>query len=245
MFVVVAIEGNNHTIPIAFGLVVENNPYYLVPYEIRRSSEIGSCIQHVLSDSYQGYTSNSVFKYMLTRGFSGRTIQPLFWMTSNSYIVSDFEENFRLMLVKCLPTSVMRNDARDYFPNIRWNVVNIDVLNFFVLSVNQCNVPMIMLTEETRDYIQRTFDERRLMTASLTTVLTPYVKMMLHKRMQKFVRWQATKIPLEIPSSLPSDIYGLGIACGHAIATSRHLNVHELPDMVQIYYQVDVFHIAY
>ena len=68
---------------------------------------------------------------MYTRGVSRRTLQTLFWMTSNSYIVFNFEENFRRLT----------HDAREmlanighvkwasaYFPNICWNLVNIDVL---------------------------------------------------------------------------------------------------------------------
>nr|KAJ0195909.1 hypothetical protein LSAT_V11C700351680 [Lactuca sativa] len=82
-----------------------------------------------------------------------------------------------------------------------------------------------MLTEAIHDYIQRTFDERRLMEVSLIFVLTPYAELVLHKRMQKSVR--------------------LGIACGHAIAAPRHSNIHELLDMVKIYYRADVFQTAY
>nr|KAJ0226183.1 hypothetical protein LSAT_V11C100030630 [Lactuca sativa] len=93
------------------------------------------------------------------------------------------------------------------------------------------------------------------MAASETTILTPYAETVLHKRMPKSVRWQATKIPQEIPSSSPSDIYqvfdfkktcvvnlnrrtcsckqwhSLGIACSHAIVASRHSNIYELPYM--------------
>nr|KAJ0202719.1 hypothetical protein LSAT_V11C500234800 [Lactuca sativa] len=79
--------------------------------------------------------------------------------------------------------------------------------------------------------------------------------MVLHKRMQKSVRWQETKIPPEIPSPLLSNIYRVfdfkktyvvdTNPYGHAIAASRHLNIHELPDMVQIYYRVDVFQTSY
>nr|KAJ0208963.1 hypothetical protein LSAT_V11C400160530 [Lactuca sativa] len=64
--------------------------------------------------------------------------------------------------------------GRAYFPNIYWNVVNIDVPNFFFWCYR------------------------------LTTVLTLYAEMEFHKRMQKYVRWQATKIPPKIPSPLPS-----------------------------------------
>nr|KAJ0209678.1 hypothetical protein LSAT_V11C400197440 [Lactuca sativa] len=80
------------------------------------------------------------------------------------------------------------------------------------------------------------------MTASLTIILTPYVEMVLYKRMQKFVRWKATKIPLEIPCNIYQVFYfnktcvvdlnrhtcscgkwcRLGIVYGHVIAVSRH-----------------------
>nr|KAJ0187278.1 hypothetical protein LSAT_V11C900492770 [Lactuca sativa] len=108
-----------------------------------------------------------------------------------------------------------------------------------------------MITEAILDYVQRTFNECRLMATSLTTLLTPYAEMLLHKWMQKSVRWKSTKILPAILSPLPSDIYRvfdfkktcivdlnchtcscgkwhiLGIACGHAVAASRHSNIHE------------------
>ncbi|KAL7583366.1 uncharacterized protein LOC111895454 [Lactuca sativa] len=93
--------------------------------------------------------------------------------------------------------------------------------------------------------------------------------MVLHRRMQKCLRWKATKIPPEIPSPFPSDIFqvfdlkrrcvldlnqhtcscgkwrSLGIACGHAIVAARYTKNTELTDMVQIYYLVDVFGTTY
>ena len=82
---------------------------------------VSSCIEHVFRYSYHGYTSKSVFKYMHTRGVSGRTLQPLFWMTSSSYIMSDLEENFRRLT--CDAREMLANIdhakwARAYFPNI-------------------------------------------------------------------------------------------------------------------------------
>nr|KAJ0226987.1 hypothetical protein LSAT_V11C100000790 [Lactuca sativa] len=124
---------------------------------------------------------------------------------------------------------------------------------------------MITLTEAILDYIQRNFVERDLMASNisdpilsylitctrtlfdhiffsrrLTTALTSYIEMVLHKRMQKSVQWQATKIPPKISSPFP-----LGITCDHATAASRYSNIHELPNMVTIYYPNDVFQTAY
>nr|KAJ0224355.1 hypothetical protein LSAT_V11C100030640 [Lactuca sativa] len=117
---------------------------------------VSSCIEHLFPDFYHGYTFKSVFKYMRTRGVSDRTLQPLFWMTSNSYNASDFEENFRWLTLDAREMLANIGHAkwvRAYFPNIRWNVVNINVPDFFVLSVNQRNVPIIMHTEAICDYI--------------------------------------------------------------------------------------------
>nr|KAJ0191232.1 hypothetical protein LSAT_V11C800411700 [Lactuca sativa] len=180
---------------------------------------ISTCIERVFLGSYHEYTSKSVFKYIRTRCISGRTVQPLFWMTSNLYIVFDFEENFLRLTPDAREVFTVIGHAkwaRDYSPNIRWNVVNIDVFQIF--------------------WCYRELDYR-----------TPlYAKMVLHKRMQNSVRWQATKIPTEIPSLLLSNIYrvvdlkktcfvdlnhhtclcgkwhSLDIACGHAITTSHH-----------------------
>nr|KAJ0211506.1 hypothetical protein LSAT_V11C400166390 [Lactuca sativa] len=111
MFIAVAIDRNNQTLSVTFFLAVENNIYCCTWFliRLRESLRLGrevsfitnmddvvsSCIEHVFPDSYHEYTSKSVFEYMHTRGVSGRTLQPLFWMTSNSYTMSDFEENFR------------------------------------------------------------------------------------------------------------------------------------------------------
>ena len=107
MSVVVAINRNNQTLPIAFGIAVENNFYCCTWFLIRLREAlrhgrevlfitniddvVNSCIEHVFPDSYHGYTSKNVFKYMGTRGVSSRTLQPLFWMIVNSYTMSDFE----------------------------------------------------------------------------------------------------------------------------------------------------------
>nr|KAJ0188518.1 hypothetical protein LSAT_V11C900467490 [Lactuca sativa] len=99
MFVAVAIDRNNQTLPIAFDLAVENNlscTWFLMRLRetLRQDKEISfitkmdnvvsSCTEHVFSDSYHEYTSKSVFKYMRTIGVSDITLQPLFWMISNS-----------------------------------------------------------------------------------------------------------------------------------------------------------------
>nr|KAJ0189219.1 hypothetical protein LSAT_V11C800401270 [Lactuca sativa] len=56
-------------------------------------------------------------------------------------------------------------------------------------------------------YIQQTFAERSVVGGMSNTVFTPYVEMVLHKRMQKSLRWKATKIPPKISSPFPSDIF--------------------------------------
>nr|KAJ0206838.1 hypothetical protein LSAT_V11C500234220 [Lactuca sativa] len=67
----------------------------------------------------------------------------------------------------------------------------------------------------------------------LNSILTPFAQMMLQRRMQKCIRWQATKIPPEISSSFPSDIF--------CIFYFKRTCVVDLNHMVQIYYRVDVF----
>nr|KAJ0203992.1 hypothetical protein LSAT_V11C500265100 [Lactuca sativa] len=137
--VVVAIDGNKLTIPIAFGLTMENNLYCCTWFLTRLTKALrlgrdvsfitnmgSSCIEHVFPDSYQGILP----KYMRTRGVSSGTLQSWLWMTSNSYIVSGFEENFRWLNIDA--REVLANIgnakwARANFPNICWNAVNIDI----------------------------------------------------------------------------------------------------------------------
>nr|KAJ0221734.1 hypothetical protein LSAT_V11C200083050 [Lactuca sativa] len=181
MFVAVVIDRNNQTLPIAFGLVVENNLYYYTWFLMRlkealtqgkevvfitnMDNVISSCIEHVF--------------LILIMSILLKNITTLFWMISNSNTMSDFEENFCRLTPDAHSTLM--------FPNV-----------FLVLSVNQRNVPIITLTEAIRDYIQRNFVKRSLMAERLINLLTLYAEIMLHKRMQKCIRWQTTKIPPEI-----------------------------------------------
>nr|KAJ0190084.1 hypothetical protein LSAT_V11C800402970 [Lactuca sativa] len=107
---------------------MENNIYCCYWFLMRLRESLRQ--EHVFPSSYNEYTFKSVFKYMRTRGVYGRTLQSFFWMTSNSYIVSDFEEKFCRLTPDA--REVLANIghakwARTYFSNIRWNVVNIDI----------------------------------------------------------------------------------------------------------------------
>nr|KAJ0208732.1 hypothetical protein LSAT_V11C400170670 [Lactuca sativa] len=191
MFIAVAIDENNQTLLIGFGLVVENNIYCCTWFlmrlieALRQGREvsfitnaddvISSCIEHVFPDSYNGYIYKSLFK----------TLQPLFWMTSNSYSVSDFEENFHQLT----------RDAHEVIANM------------------VCSVPSNK--DPARHPISALFDSKKNCVVDLTV------------------------IHVHVGNAQS------GIVCDHAIATSCHSNIHELADMVQIYYRADVFQTAY
>lgn len=82
MFIVMAMDENNQTLLLAIGLAVENNLCYCTWFLMRPNECLGqgkevsfitnmedavsSCVNHVLFDSYHGYTSKSVFMYILT-----------------------------------------------------------------------------------------------------------------------------------------------------------------------------------
>nr|KAJ0188878.1 hypothetical protein LSAT_V11C900471730 [Lactuca sativa] len=162
---------------IAFGMTMKNNTDCCIWFVMKLKESLGegrevsftsnvddvvsSCIGQVFLDTYHGYTSKSVFMYTHRRVSRNRTLEPLFWMTSNSYIMSDFEQNFcrlthdaREVLVNICHVKY----ARFYFPNIRWKVLIIDISQFMlVLLVVQHNVPIITLVVEIRDHIQRIF----------------------------------------------------------------------------------------
>nr|KAJ0192438.1 hypothetical protein LSAT_V11C800395340 [Lactuca sativa] len=291
MFVVVAVAkyGNNLTIPIAFGMAVENNVVSST-WSITRLKEclregkevvfisnmydvVDSCIDNFFTDSYHGYTCTIVHKYLHTRVGSEKSIETLFWITLKSYTMSTFEQKFSRLCIDA--REVLTNIghpkwARAYFPDIRSNVLNMEVPQYFlVVSLNHRNVPIIALIEGICGYMKNTFVEQSIMACSLTSVLTPYAQMVVFRRMQKSVRWQATQISQQISSPMPTYVYevidfkttcvvhlngrtcscgkwsSLGIACGHAIATARDSNMHEIVNLVQVYYHPDVFQLVY
>nr|KAJ0221401.1 hypothetical protein LSAT_V11C200064910 [Lactuca sativa] len=267
MFVVVAKDGNNLTFSIAFGMAVENNMVSCTWFLMRLKESLGqgrevafisnmddvvsSCVNNVFTDSYHGYTCQSVHKYLCIRVGSGRSLETLFWITSKSYTMSIFEQIFSRLShdAREMLTNIGHPKwARAYFPIIRWNVLNMEIRQYFsVLSLNQCNVPIITLIEGIREYMQNTFVERSIMAGSLTTVLTPYAQMVLQRRMQKFVGWQATQTPQQISSPLPTYVYLVSDFKTTCVVdlNARHLNMHELVDMVQVYYHADVFQLVY
>nr|KAJ0216651.1 hypothetical protein LSAT_V11C300119800 [Lactuca sativa] len=233
MYVTVAKDGNNLTFPIAFGMAVENNMVSCTWFLMRLKECLGqgkevafisnmddivsSCIDNVFTDSYHGYTCKSVHRYLRTRVGSGRSLKTLYWRTLKSYTMFIFEQNFSRLSRDA--REVLTNIdhlkwARAYFLIIRWNVLHMEVPQYFsVLSLNQRNVPIITLIEGIREYMQNTFVERSIM-ADLNTCSCG--------------KWCS-----------------LGIPCGHAIATARHSNMHELLHMVQVYYHADVFQLIY
>nr|KAJ0227745.1 hypothetical protein LSAT_V11C100045380 [Lactuca sativa] len=111
MFVVVAKDGNNQNFHIPFGMAVENNLDCCTWFLMRLKESLGkgrevvlksnmddvitSYINHVFIDSYHGVGS-------------GRSLQPLLWMTLKVYTMSIFEQKF----------SRLSCDAREVLTNI-------------------------------------------------------------------------------------------------------------------------------
>nr|KAJ0189065.1 hypothetical protein LSAT_V11C800395330 [Lactuca sativa] len=224
-------------------------------------------VGQVFPEAYHDYSSKSVSIYYRLRIGQSTNLDYLFFRACKAYTTQDFEKSFSKL--SHAAREVLSNIGKtkwawNYFPNIRWNVLNINIPKFLmVLVVTQHNVPIITLFCAIVQYIQQTFAERSVMGGMLNTVFTPYAEMVLHRRMQKCLRCKETKIPPEIPSPFPYDIFQvfdlktrcivdlnrhmffLGIACGHAIATARYTKNTELTDMVQIYYLADVFRTTY
>nr|KAJ0221904.1 hypothetical protein LSAT_V11C200056370 [Lactuca sativa] len=240
MFVAVAVDGNNNTTPIAFGIGVESNVNSCTWFLMRLKDAIGegrevafitdmddticSYVDQVFPDAYHGYSSKSVLISCLLRIGHRKKLD---------YFHAAHE---------VLANIINKKWARAYSPNIRWNVLNINILEFpLVLSVSQHNVPIILLIYKIVQYIQQTFAERSVIGGLLSTVFTPYAEMVLHKNMQKSLGWKATKIPTEIPSPFPSNIFRvflskkniLVIACCQAIVVARYTNNKELIDMTR------------
>nr|KAJ0212805.1 hypothetical protein LSAT_V11C400182880 [Lactuca sativa] len=239
MFVAVAKDGNNLTIHIAFGMAVEYNvvSYTCFLMRLKECLEegkevafisnmydvVGSCVDNVFTDSYHGYTCTSVHKYLHTRVGSEKSMETLFWITLKSYTMSNFEQKF----------SRLRIDAREVLTNI--------------VPLNHRNVPIIALIEGIREYMQNTFVERSIMARSLSGVLTPYAQMMVFRRMQKFVRLQATQIPQQISSPMPTyvyEVFDFKTTCVVDL-NARDSNMHEIVNLVQVYYHADVFRLVY
>lgn len=149
MFIAVAIDINNQTLPTTFGVDVTNNvdscTWFLImlkeaPREVREVSfitntddVITSCIGQVFSDYYRGYCCKSVAMYMRTRVGGNTALEPLFWCTCKSYTIFDFQQTFPRLTPKT--REVLANIgnvelARSYLPNICWNLLklNLDIL---------------------------------------------------------------------------------------------------------------------
>nr|KAJ0207645.1 hypothetical protein LSAT_V11C500290530 [Lactuca sativa] len=134
-----------------------------------------------------------------------------------------------MLHVRFLPTSE-KKWARTYFPNICWNVLNINIPEFLlVLSVTQRNVPIITLIDVIVQYIQQTFVERCVMG-----------EFHLRSRLRSPVKRRCA-IDLNRHTCSCGKWRSLGITCGHAIAATCYTENTELTDMVQIYYRADVF----
>nr|KAJ0199358.1 hypothetical protein LSAT_V11C600317800 [Lactuca sativa] len=142
--------------------------------------------------------------------------------------------------------------ATAYFPIIRWNVLNMEVPQYFsVLSLNQCNIPIITLIEGIRENMQNTFVERKWQKdakvcwlASNTDPPTNLVSLPTYVYLVSDFKTTCV-IDLNGHTCSCGKWRSLGITCGHAIIAARHSNMHALVDMVQVYYHTDVFQLVY
>nr|KAJ0190593.1 hypothetical protein LSAT_V11C800408770 [Lactuca sativa] len=162
MYVTVAKDRNNITFRIAFGMTVENNMVSCTWFLMRLKECLGQgkevafisnmddivscCIDNVFTNSYHG---------------SGRSLETLYWKTLKSYTMSIFEQNFSRLSrdAREVLTNIGHPKwARAYFPIIRWNVLDMEVPQYFSeLSLNQRNVPIITLIEGIRENMQNIF----------------------------------------------------------------------------------------
>nr|KAJ0206877.1 hypothetical protein LSAT_V11C500248930 [Lactuca sativa] len=134
------------TLPIAFGMAMENNLDYCTWFLTRLKEALGVarevslitnmddvvsfCICHAFPYSHHGDTSKSVFMYMCIICISSRILEPLLWLASKSYTMCNFEQNVLQLTYdehEVLVNIGYAKWARSYFPNIHWNVLNIDI----------------------------------------------------------------------------------------------------------------------
>ncbi|XP_023729840.1 uncharacterized protein LOC111877558 [Lactuca sativa] len=167
MFVAIAMDGRNNTTPIAFGIGVANNVNSCTWFLMRLKDAIGegrevafitniddtitSFVGQVFPDAYHGYSSKSVLIYCRLTIGQRKNLDYLFFHACKVYTTQDFEQSFSKLSHAAREVHVnIRNKkwAWDYFPNIRWNVLNINIPEFpLVLSVTQHNVPMITMID--------------------------------------------------------------------------------------------------
>ncbi|KAL7608125.1 hypothetical protein Lser_V15G12923 [Lactuca serriola] len=210
----VAIDGNNNTTSIAFGVGVANSVNSYTWFLMRLKDAIGagtevvlitnmgdtiaSCIGQVFPDAYHGYSSNSVLNYCQLRIVQSRNLDYLFFHVCKAYITQDFQQTFSKLnhgAQEVLHNIGHMKWARAYFPNIRWNVLNIKIPEFLmVLSVSQHNVLIITLIDVIVQHIQQTFAERCVMGD-------------MNRHTCSCGKWRS-----------------LGITCGHALAAAHYTN---------------------
>nr|KAJ0199560.1 hypothetical protein LSAT_V11C600307740 [Lactuca sativa] len=173
MFTTVAMDGNNQTLLIAFCLGVTHNVNSCTQFLVRTKEALREARKVSLITNL-----DNVIPFSL-----GRNIVTFVLVYMQIIYLSDFQQTFCQKLFDA-PEVLANIDytkwARPYFPNIPWNVLNIDIL----------------------DILHGIFVQHGLMKGMLIGVLTPYVEMVLHMKMQKLVQWQATKIPSEIPTDI-------------------------------------------
>ena len=110
MFVAIAMDGNNNTTPIAFGIGVANNVNSCTWFLMRLKDAIGegrevafitnmddtisSFVGQVFPEAYHGYSSKSVLIYCRLRIGQSTNLDYLFFRACKAYTTQDFEKSF-------------------------------------------------------------------------------------------------------------------------------------------------------
>nr|KAJ0201467.1 hypothetical protein LSAT_V11C600315120 [Lactuca sativa] len=245
MFVAVVMDGNNNTTPITFGIGVTNNvnscTWILmrlkdaigegreVAFIINMDDIVSSFVGQVFPDTYHGYSSKSVLIYCSLRIGQSTNLDYLFFRACKAYTTQDFQKPFSKLSYdarEVLANIGKTKWAQAYFPNIHWNVLNINIPEFLlVVSVTQRNVPIIMLIDAiVQDVEPRIHPLCRDGHSQEDAKVSTRCVVDLNRHTCSCGKWRS-----------------LGITCGQVIVAARYTNNTELTDMVQIYYRADVF----
>lgn len=115
---------------------------------------------HVFLDIYHEYCYKSVDNVVRCRAGWNTIFNHLFWQTCKSYIISDYNKTFVNCHVVCIWLANINHAKweRSYFPNIRWNLLNMDMLVAIqMLLVHECNLPIKTIIEVVYEYTQHIF----------------------------------------------------------------------------------------
>ncbi|KAJ9564118.1 hypothetical protein OSB04_000084 [Centaurea solstitialis] len=252
MFLVVAMDGNNNIVPIAFGVgkseTADEWTWFLsklkrcigepegLVFMSDRAASINAAITTIFPNSHHALCCRHLVMNVRSRDARIKVFKTPYWKACKAYTTYVFDRMMNILRVSIPDGARLMEEvgverwSRVYFPGIRYNIMTSNSAESInAMSRFARRLPIIGLIEYFRAFQQEWYFIRRAKADSLDHPLTEWAQHKIWKRVGKSVTWTALGIGYNVWELS-------GLPCGHAIAVAKKTKIRDVYSLVDVPY---------